>query len=78
MTTARPIPSARRRGHALAGMAFACALILLAAYHMLAQGTPYRDLGPAHFDERRREAVERRLVHRLQTLGYKVTLEPAA
>ena len=31
MTTARPIPSARRRGHALAGMAFACALILLAA-----------------------------------------------
>ncbi len=31
MTTARPIPSARRRGHALAGMAFACAIILLAA-----------------------------------------------
>ena len=31
MTTARPIVSARRRGHALAGMAFACALILLAA-----------------------------------------------
>ena len=31
MTTARPIPSARRRGHALAGMAFACALLLLAA-----------------------------------------------
>jgi hypothetical protein len=31
MTTARPIPSARRRGHALAGMAIACALILLAA-----------------------------------------------
>jgi hypothetical protein len=31
MTTARPIPSARRRGHALAGVAFACALILLAA-----------------------------------------------
>ena len=31
MTTARPIPSARRLGHALAGMAFACAIILLAA-----------------------------------------------
>mgnify|MGYP003412155317 CR=1 FL=1 len=31
MTTARPTPSARRRGHALAGMALACALILLAA-----------------------------------------------
>jgi hypothetical protein len=31
MTTARPIPSARRRGHALSGIAVACAIILLAA-----------------------------------------------
>ena len=66
-----------RRGKKRAAVAVGHA-ILLAAYHMLAEGTPYRDLGPAHFDERRREAVERRLVHRLQTLGYKVTLEPAA
>jgi hypothetical protein len=31
MTTVPPIPSARRRGHALTGVAFACAIILLAA-----------------------------------------------
>jgi hypothetical protein len=32
----------------------------------------------AQRDERDRAAVERRLVHRLERLGYRVTLEPAA
>ena len=41
-------------------------------------GTAYHDLGPRYFDERDRQAVERRLVHRLEGLGYKVSLEPAA
>ena len=68
---------AARRGKKTATVAVGHA-ILVTAYHLLADGGPYRDLGPAHFDERDRAAVQRRLVRRLQALGYKVTLEPAA
>ncbi len=50
--------------------------ILVIAYHILKEGTTYRELGGRYFDERDRDAVERRLIHRLQGLGYKVTLEP--
>ena len=52
--------------------------ILSIAYHLLTEGTVYRDLGANYDDERDRQAVERRLVHRLQGLGYTVSLEPAA
>jgi hypothetical protein len=31
-----------------------------------------------YFDERDRQAVERRLVKRLQALGYEVSLQPTA
>ena len=68
---------AARRGKKRATVAVGHAL-LVTAYHLLKDGTVYRDLGPAHFDERDRAAVERRLVHRLERLGYKVTLETAA
>ena len=37
----------------------------------------YQDLGGRYFDERDRQAVERRLVKRLEGLGYKVSLEHA-
>jgi hypothetical protein len=47
-------------------------------YHMLTEGTLYNDLGANSFDARDRQAVERRLVHRLQCLGYAVSLTPAA
>ena len=36
----------------------------------------YHDLGPGHVDERNRQAVQRRLVRRLEGLGYRVSLEP--
>ena len=50
--------------------------ILEVVHHLLANGTTYRDLGGHYFDERDRQAVERRLVRRLEGLGYKVSLEP--
>jgi transposase len=50
--------------------------ILGIAYHVLDRGTTYEDLGPQYFDRRDRTAVERRLVSRLESLGYKVTIEP--
>jgi hypothetical protein len=47
----------------------------------LARQQPYQELGPTYFEERNRPATERRLVHRLEQLGLKVTIEhpsPAA
>ena len=36
----------------------------------------YHDLGPGHVDERNRQAVQRRLVRRLEGPGYRVSLAP--
>jgi transposase len=52
--------------------------ILIIAYHLLRRNVTYEDLGPHYFDERERPRVERRLVQRLERLGYKVNLEPCA
>ena len=68
---------AARRGRAKAAIAVAHS-ILINVYHLLTDGTVYHDLGGNYFDERDRQAVERRLVHRLQGLGYRVSLEPVA
>jgi len=66
-----------RRGHAKATIATAHK-ILTAAYHVLQQGVPYHELGEEFFYRRDTEATERyrrRLVHQLERLGHKVTLE---
>jgi transposase len=68
---------AARRGRAKAAVAVAHSILII-AYHVLTQGTDYRDLGGNYFDERDRQGVERRLVHRLEALGYQVSLHPAA
>ena len=67
-----------RRGHAKATIATAHK-ILTAAYHVLDQGVPYDELGEALFYRRDTENTERyrrRLIHQLERLGHKVTLEP--
>jgi len=46
--------------------------------YILTRHEPYHDLGVTYFDERDRQAVERRLVKRLQALGYDVSLQPTA
>ena len=45
---------------------------------MLKDGTAYQDLGPGHFDHRAKVAQTRRLVARLQDLGYTVEIKPVA
>jgi len=47
-------------------------------YHILTERTPYRELGSSYFDARERDRVQRRLVHRLERLGYAVTLATAS
>jgi transposase len=68
---------AARRGKSRAAVAVGHTLLVI-AYHLLRDGTAYHDLGPRYFDERDRQAVERRLVRRLEGLGYRVALEPRA
>jgi transposase len=68
---------AARRGTKKAAVAVGHS-ILVVADHLLSRATEYQDLGPLHFDERDRDAVRRRLVGRLEKLGYKVTTEPTA
>jgi transposase len=50
--------------------------ILVIAYHVLTDHQPYHDLGVDYYERRDQQIVERRLVHRLQMLGYDVTLNP--
>jgi transposase len=68
---------AARRGGKRAAVAVGHS-ILVSVYHLLRDGESYHDLGGNYFDERDRLAVERRLVRRLEALGHKVILEPAA
>ena len=47
-------------------------------YHILTRREPYQELGVAYFDQLERQRAERRLVHRLERLGYTVALQPRA
>jgi hypothetical protein len=67
----------RHRGHKKAVVAVAHAM-LRAVYHVLAEGTPYRDLGPDYYDRRHARRVTRRAIELLERQGYRVTLELAA
>ncbi len=68
---------AARRGRKKAVIAVAHAILVI-VYHLLTRHEPYRELGANYFDERERQDVERRLVRRLQGLGYDVMLQPSA
>jgi transposase len=68
---------AARRGTKRAAVAVGHTILLI-VYRLLSEGDVYRDLGNRYFDERDRRATERRLIARLEGLGYKVSLDPAA
>ena len=68
---------AARRGKSRAAVAVGHTILVI-AYHLLAEGTTYHDLGPNYFDERDRRHVEHLLVRRLEGLGYEVKLTPLA
>jgi transposase len=68
---------AARRGRKRALVAVAHSIIRI-VYHLLKSGAAYHDLGAHYLDERRRGRTTQRLVRRLQSLGYVVTLDPAA
>jgi hypothetical protein len=68
----RRIAARRGKGRAVVAVGHS---VLVAIYHMLTRGEPYRELGAQYFDEHGREHLQRRLVHRLERLGFAVTLE---
>jgi transposase len=67
----------RRRGKQKAIIALAHSLLVSSSY-MLRDHQPYRDLGPDHFERLESARVQYHYVHRLEQLGYAVTLTPAA
>jgi transposase len=65
---------ATRRGKKRAMMAVAHSMLVM-AYHMIQRQEPYRDAGADFFDRLQPEDTARRLVKRLEHLGYHVTLQ---
>ncbi len=68
---------AGRRGKKRALMAVAHTILEI-IYYVLTRGEVYQDLGANYFDERDAQRVQKRLVSRLEGLGYEVTLQKAA
>lgn len=66
-----------RAGPKKAAVAVA-ASILTTAYHMLADGTCYQDLGPDHFARRDPARAAAKLANRIRSLGYEVDIRAAA
>ncbi len=67
---------AARRGRRRAVTAIAHTVIKN-IYHMLRDGTEYRDLGGEYFDQRNKHYILLRNVKRIERLGYQVTLQAA-
>jgi transposase len=66
-----------RRGPKKAVCAVAASL-LTTIYHMLKDGTQFKDLGADHFDRRSKDVKAKRLVNQLAKLGFDAKLTPLA
>ena len=64
-----------RRGVKKALVAVAHKLLRL-AYTLLCKREPYREPSATYLDERRRDHLLNRMRHRIEQLGYRVSLEP--
>ena len=65
---------AARRGAKKASVAVAHSILVI-VWHLLQHDCQYVDLGGNYFDEHDRQQVARRLVKRLEGLGYRVALD---
>jgi transposase len=63
---------AGRRGRKRAIVAVAHSILVI-CYHIIQRKEPYRELGGDYFDQRRPEATAKRLLRRLQHLGYDIS-----
>lgn len=67
----------RRRGKKRAIVALS-RVILETAYHILKEGSVYRELGADFYDRQHGERLKRTLLQRLESLGLEVTVRPIA
>ncbi len=65
----------RRKGHKKAIVAVAHTILVI-IYHVIKHNVPYRELGAEYFDKLNVTYIKRHHVKRLESLGFKVTLEP--
>ena len=70
----RRLAARRGRKRALIGVAHS---LLQAIYHIIKGGRVYQELGGDYFDRLQGDRLARHLVRRLESLGHRVTLEPA-
>jgi transposase len=66
---------AARRGRKKALIAVGHSILEI-AYRVLSDRVPYAELGANYFEERNREATQKRLIRRLENLGLEVTVKP--
>ncbi len=64
-----------RKGHKKAIVAVADAILVI-IYHVFKHRVPYRELGADYFDKLNATYIKRHHLKRLESLGFKVTLEP--
>src|SRR5262249_29915868 len=67
---------AARRGAPRAVVAVAQSILVPVEVLLTRPEEDSHDLGGRYFDERDQQAIERRLVRRLEACGYRVSLEP--
>ena len=63
-----------RRGKKKAALAVAHSILVI-AYHLITRNERYHDLGADYYDRRKPEATAKRLLKRLEKLGYQVNLQ---
>lgn len=68
---------AARRGAKKAAVAVGHRILVIIS-HLLRDGTTSQDLGGKYVDERDRQLVQKRLVRRLERMGYPVEMQPVA
>lgn len=64
-----------RRGVKRAIIAVAHRMVI-AIYHILSKREPYRELGGNYLNARSKERLVNRMCHRIEALGYTISLEP--
>ena len=67
---------AGRRGQKKAIVAVAHSILVI-AYHIIKRKEPYRELGGDYFDKRRPDITAKRLLKRLEQLGFSIALAPS-
>jgi hypothetical protein len=68
---------AARRGKSRAAVAVAHSILTI-SYYIIKRKQPYIELGSTYYEERKRDTALKQSINKLESLGYKVTVESVA